>query len=96
MKALVFLIFTSAFVFSFPSSAKNTNAKTKKTRAKIATSQKNSKLETDVNFSGSAFLGQYANFSEVNADIEADKKLINVVEPRKDFKWQLKTSRGWH
>jgi len=86
-----FLITLLAIVFSLSGWAKKPASK-----SKVAPSAKNLKLETDVDFTGRSFLGKYANSSEVNADVEAEKKLINVVEPRHDFKFQLKKSKEWH
>ena len=70
--------------------------KTGKKGAPDTPSTKNLKLETDVEFKGGTVLGQYANSSEVNADVEQEKSLINVVEPRENFKFQLVKSKEWN
>ena len=70
-------------------------AKGKKTAPPTSTT-KNLKLETDVEFRGGTVLGQYAGASEVNADVEGEKELINVVEPREVFNFQLEKSKEWN
>lgn len=56
---------------------------------------RNAELGTDFRFNDAQVTGKFQNGGEALAEVEADKKLINLVEPRPDFKARLKRSEEW-
>lgn len=60
----------------------------------FAAPTKRTKLETDVNFSDLTVQGKYQLADEANANVEDDKKLNDLLQPRKHFKDRLSQTAG--
>ena len=56
--------------------------------------KKKSKLETDVNFTDLTVQGNYQLADEANATVEDDKRLNDLLQPRKHFKDRLGQTAG--
>ncbi len=89
MKLLIKITFLLSLISA------HTEAKVKyDTSKKLKPSYSN--LKTKVDFSGSNVTGKYQQSGEGLSIVEDEKLLKDLVQPRKQFKDRLKTSRRWH
>lgn len=63
-----------------------------KIESKKSNSEKKSELSTDIRFSGQEVGGKYQMPGEAVATVEKEKPLIDLIEPRRDFKDRLRKS----
>ena len=55
-------------------------------------SKKSSNLRTDIRFSGTEVGGKYQVAGEAVATVENEKPMIDLIQPRREFKDRLKKS----
>lgn len=79
MKLLILIILT----FASGAQATTSSAKAQK---------KSSQRQTDVRFNGSEVGGKYQVPGEALATVENEKSLIDLIEPRREFKDRLRKS----
>ncbi len=59
---------------------------------KTSTSKKAASRSTDIRFNGTEVGGMYQSAGEALATVEKEKSLIDLIEPRREFKDRLRKS----